>query len=134
SFVSAQSSSTPESAIPQGRRVPAADHCPATDPDNLERRHLHEPTKLTKPNMTPPEGGFVRFVGVCSRPISESEISTSASFDHRRNPPNYRRVLEALASRCPDHIEPDRWRQAVEDARRFLATWGAQAQALGWTA
>ena len=26
-----------------------------------------------------------------------------------------------------------RWRRAVEDGRRFLATWGAQALALGWT-
>jgi hypothetical protein len=43
-------------------------------------------------------------------------------------------VLDVLDSRCPDHIEPDRWRQAVEDGRRFLATWGTQARALGWTA
>jgi hypothetical protein len=43
-------------------------------------------------------------------------------------------LLDVLDGRCPDHIEPDRWRQAVEDGRRFLATWGAQAQALGWTA
>jgi len=27
-----------------------------------------------------------------------------------------------------------RWQQAVEDGRRFLATWGKQAEALGWTA
>jgi hypothetical protein len=27
-----------------------------------------------------------------------------------------------------------RWEQAVEDGRRFLARWGAEAEALGWTA
>jgi ABC transporter substrate binding protein len=27
-----------------------------------------------------------------------------------------------------------RWQQAVEDGRRFLARWGKQAEALGWTA
>jgi hypothetical protein len=27
-----------------------------------------------------------------------------------------------------------RWQQAVEDGRRFLALWGEQAHALGWTA
>jgi hypothetical protein len=43
-------------------------------------------------------------------------------------------VLAVLDSRCPDHIEHDRWRQAVEDGGRFLATWAVQAQALGWTA
>jgi hypothetical protein len=43
-------------------------------------------------------------------------------------------VLNILDSRCPDHIEHHRWRQAVEDGGRFLATWGDRAQALGWTA
>jgi hypothetical protein len=43
------------------------------------------------------------------------------------------RVLNTLDSGCPEHVEPERWRQAVEDGRRFLASWGAQAQALGWT-
>jgi hypothetical protein len=33
-----------------------------------------------------------------------------------------------------DHIETDRWQQAVEDGRRFLAQWGEQAVALGWIA
>jgi hypothetical protein len=42
-------------------------------------------------------------------------------------------VLDTLDSRCPDYIEPDRWRQAVEDGRCFLATWGTQAHVLGWT-
>jgi hypothetical protein len=43
------------------------------------------------------------------------------------------RVFEALEARCPDHIEPGRWQRAVEDGRRFLARWGEQAAALGWT-
>jgi hypothetical protein len=43
------------------------------------------------------------------------------------------RVFEALEARCPDHIETGRWHQAVEDGKRFLARWGEQAEALGWT-
>jgi hypothetical protein len=43
-------------------------------------------------------------------------------------------VFDTLERRCPDLIEPDRWRQAVEDGRRFLAAWGEQAHALDWTA
>jgi hypothetical protein len=31
-------------------------------------------------------------------------------------------------------ITSERWRQAVADGGRFLATWGGRAQALGWTA
>ena len=43
------------------------------------------------------------------------------------------RSLSELERRCPDRIEPDDWRLAVEDGRRFLARWGDQAEALGWT-
>jgi len=43
------------------------------------------------------------------------------------------RTYEALEARCPDYVEPARWQQAVEDGRRFLAQWGEQAAALGWT-
>jgi hypothetical protein len=42
-------------------------------------------------------------------------------------------ALAHLERRCPDYIEPEQWRQAVEDGRRFLAQWGSQAAALGWT-
>jgi hypothetical protein len=44
-----------------------------------------------------------------------------------------RTALDVLETRCPDHVEPVRWQQAVEDGRRFLAQWGEQAGALGWT-
>src|SRR5262249_26441861 len=33
----------------------------------------------------------------------------------------------------PALVEVARWQHAVEDGRRFLATWGEQAEALGWT-
>jgi hypothetical protein len=49
-------------------------------------------------------------------------------------PPAYAPTLAALECRCPDHIDTADWRQAVEDGRRFLAQWGEQAAALGWTA
>lgn len=42
-------------------------------------------------------------------------------------------VLNALEARCPDYVEPERWQQCIEDAQRFLAEWGPQAEALGWT-
>ena len=31
------------------------------------------------------------------------------------------------------YIPEDRWQQCVADAQPFLAAWGEQAQALGWT-
>jgi hypothetical protein len=45
-----------------------------------------------------------------------------------------RDILNVLDARCPDLVEPERWRQAVDDGWRFLAQWGEQAGALGWTA
>ena len=46
----------------------------------------------------------------------------------------FARVLDALERRCPGYVEAERWQECVEDARRFLATWGDKAEALGWTA
>jgi hypothetical protein len=43
------------------------------------------------------------------------------------------RTYTALEQRCPDHVPVMRWRQCVEDGSKFLAVWGNQAQALGWT-
>jgi hypothetical protein len=44
------------------------------------------------------------------------------------------RTLSALEARCPDLVPDAHWQAAVEDGRRFLARWGEQAEALGWTA
>jgi hypothetical protein len=43
------------------------------------------------------------------------------------------RIFAALEARSPDHVLVERWQHAVEDGRRFLARWGEQAEALGWT-
>ena len=48
-------------------------------------------------------------------------------------PHPYRLIFDALERRCPDFVPNDRWQQAIHDANSFLATWGAQAQAFGWT-
>jgi hypothetical protein len=46
----------------------------------------------------------------------------------------FAKALAALERRCPDYVEEERWQRAVEDGRAFLARWGEQAEALGWTA
>jgi hypothetical protein len=45
----------------------------------------------------------------------------------------YGHLLNKLRSECPDLIEHEQWQQAIRDAEIFLAIWGTQAQALGWT-
>jgi hypothetical protein len=42
-------------------------------------------------------------------------------------------LLSHLEARCPDHVDLADWQQSIEDGRRFLAHWGEQAEALGWT-
>ena len=51
--------------------------------------------------------------------------SGSGSLDH---------ALLRLECACPDYIEIGRWQQCISDSRRFLRSWGGQAEALGWTA
>src|SRR5262249_58196227 len=68
----------------------------------------------------------------------KSKSSSDQSAKSDISPPfgrisRFSRTLRVLESRCPGHIDIARWQQCVEDGRRFLATWGSQAEALGWT-
>jgi hypothetical protein len=71
-----------------------------------------------------------------------AQNSQNAQNSHAQGPaskrgsePNpYGSTIAALEARCPDHVPAMRWQQAVENGRRFLARWGKQAEALGWTA
>jgi hypothetical protein len=79
------------------------------------------PPHTDKTDKTPTGIGYVSFDGARGTPFSE--ISSPL-----------RRALSALESACPDLVPVARWQAAVDDGRRFLARWGEQAEALGWTA
>jgi hypothetical protein len=81
--------------------------------DILRRAETGGSDKNDKNDKSPPFGRLCRF-GRTRSALSE--------------------VFAALERRCPDHVETGRWQQAVEDGRRFLAQWGEQAHALGWSA
>jgi hypothetical protein len=53
---------------------------------------------------------------------------------YSHSPARYGQVMTALEVRCPNLVPVERWQRAVDDGRRFLARWGEQAEALGWTA
>jgi len=89
----------------------------------LKTRDLSQPTKLTEPGTG---SGFVGFVSSQRCQVFKNSAPPK--------PGAFQNDFTALVLRCPDHVEPDRWQQAVEDSRRFLAQWGEQAVALGWTA
>jgi hypothetical protein len=77
-----------------------------------------------------------------TRPISPERAATrlavgavfpeTATPWNRQNRQNLQGALADLEARCPERVDGDRWRQAVDDGGRFLATWGEQAAALGW--
>jgi hypothetical protein len=69
----------------------------------------------------------------CERPFLARLDAASPPPDYWSAPPPYARAIATLRERCPGYVEEERWRQAVEDGRRFLAHWGEQAAALGWT-
>jgi hypothetical protein len=45
----------------------------------------------------------------------------------------YRKVFAHLQLKPPALVPVDRWQQCVRDGSRFLAAWGTQAEALGWS-
>jgi hypothetical protein len=45
----------------------------------------------------------------------------------------YRRTFTALQLKPPALVERRRWRQCVQDGSKFLARWGEQAEAFGWS-
>jgi hypothetical protein len=45
----------------------------------------------------------------------------------------YRKTFGVLQLKPPALVPVERWRQCVQDGKRFLAKWGEQAEALGWT-
>jgi hypothetical protein len=103
-----------------------------------DTHHPYGPSKPSKPILpvvdhanTTGETGFEGFEGDLNRCPSENE----AAADRGRPDPLSRldRTCATLAARSPEHVRADRWQQAVEDGRRFLAKWGEQAAALGWT-
>jgi hypothetical protein len=112
---------------------------------NLKARHVDEPSKPSKPSFEGFEGDqgrpFLDFgcrdgeAAPCG--IELTQAKKSAAEEHFQNPQNlsaYASAFAALRQRCPDHVEPLRWHEAVKDGHRWLAEWGEQAEALGWTA
>jgi len=46
---------------------------------------------------------------------------------------HFKRTFAHLQLKPPAMVPVERWRQCVEDGSKFLAVWGEQAEALGWT-
>jgi hypothetical protein len=45
----------------------------------------------------------------------------------------YRKVFGVLQLKPPALVPVERWQRCVQDGSKFLAIWGEQAEALGWT-
>jgi len=69
-----------------------------------------------------------------SGPRTNAEAAQNSQNSQNSHVQKLGSVLVALESRWPDLVPLDRWQQAVADGKTFLAQWGEQAEALGWTA
>jgi hypothetical protein len=83
------------------------------------KRELSEPV-ATAPHVPTP----LQPMAATNSPNSQFAASQKPSYQH---------VLAVLESRCPDHVDVERWNKAVADGRRFVGLWGEQASSLGWT-
>jgi hypothetical protein len=84
---------------------------------------------------------LARVQGYEKNDINDESPSQSAPIDYeaKARPPfgrlsRFRRAFSALESHRPELVSVSCWQQCVEDGRTFLARWGEQAEALGWTA
>jgi hypothetical protein len=74
----------------------------------------------------PADKGTKISVGRCGKTV----VTTDARNDI---PAVFAVAYSRLIQTCPDKVDQDRWLRARADACAFLATWGEQAAALGWT-
>lgn len=89
--------------------------------------------------QNPSLGGSVSFgtavsrqiQNICDAPVTER---ITALTDEAGIPAAYADTFLALQVAPPEGVIESRWRQAVDDAARFLGGWGSTAAALGWPA
>src|SRR5262245_17183879 len=68
-----------------------------------------------------------------SAPATASVVGAKVEIVELPQALRYRKVFGVLQLRPPALVPVERWRQCVRDGSRFLAKWGEQAEALGWT-
>jgi hypothetical protein len=67
------------------------------------------------------------------KPVEPSGATCKEEIVELPQAQRYRKTFGHLQLKPPEYVREDRWEQAVEDGRRFLAAWSTQAEALGWT-
>ena len=92
-----------------------------------EIHHPQGPSKPSKPILsvvnhanTTGGTGFEGFEGDLSRRPSENETVAGGNRLDPYGPLG--QTYAALAAGCPEHVLADRWQQALQDGRRFLAS------------
>jgi len=101
-------------------------------PQKTETRHPDQPSKPSKPRFDGFDGDQDMPVSQNERGYTEPEAPENRTAQVIQNP--YVRTFAALTERCPAYVEMAEWQQAIADGSTFLAKWGEQAEALGWTA
>jgi hypothetical protein len=84
---------------------------------------------------SPPGTAEAALPSAAYRPLSAEPVGSGCSVEIIELPEagRYREAFGVLQLRPPALILVGRWRQCVRDGSRFLAKWGSQAEALGWS-
>jgi hypothetical protein len=101
----------------------------------LENNRVAEGGDVAVKNSKNPLTAHPQNLQNLNSPSVSETISVSAKVEIIELPQaqRYRKAFAHLQTKPPSLIEMGRWRQCIEDGKRFLAKWGEQAEALGWT-
>jgi hypothetical protein len=90
---------------------------------------VHQECARFLPKPEPAEPGLA-YQATSADPVAGGATVTIIELPQAQR---YRKTFAALQMKPPALVPVERWRQCVEDGKRFLAKWGAQAESLGWS-
>jgi len=91
---------------------------------------VHQQCASRLPKPEPAEPTAAGYLGITAEPDG---IGCRVEIVELPQAQRYRRTFAHLQLKPPALIDVARWRQCVSDGSKFLAVWGEQAEALGWT-
>jgi hypothetical protein len=118
--------------------LPAAEDAQATSPLSTFE-DAHENLKMLSPEIVSTFESFEHLRADCRphavepEPVVEAPAKSEIVDVEIAAPEPYARCVAELQRGCPDNVPLDRWRLCLEDAAKFFAQWGRQAQRLGWS-
>jgi hypothetical protein len=94
---------------------------------------VFQPYQDTNNSAAGPSDSQIASVKVAKVAKVETPVAAMGRAEFPAAGGRYRKAFTHLLVGPPANISVERWQRAIEDGRSFLAAWGEQADALGWT-